>query len=222
VQFTEYVSKQIEPAIEDISSLSENSRKHIQKLIFTNVVNQFDIMIDNMILNNVRYYSIYNYLSSKMTKTITEQELINMLIDYENITNAIIERLKTAAKEAVLRQRHSLKLKFLLESLNLKDYITKRPMVQAGTGKVDKDVKQTKVKVPQSLLGYADWLYSRRNGIVHGSSSNVYLENDRQQLKKLYDFECPKRLQITIGSTKNAVTFYTNIVEIIQHQIHTI
>jgi len=32
-------------------------------------------------------------------------------------------------------------------------------------------------KIPYSICGYADWLYARRNSIVHGAGAKSLLEN---------------------------------------------
>ena len=219
-EFSEYLDKQIEPAIKDIQdALQDSNRKHIQKLVLTNIVDRFDVMIDKLILSNCRYEYIFDFLSDKMSDFITEKDLISLLINTDSIQAAIDERLKNMLRNSILRKRHSLKVKFVFEALAMKKYTSAAPLVQVGTGKIDDNGAQHgSVKVPSSVLGYADWLYSRRNAIVHGSDSK-YLDNDRNQLKKLYKFECPERYKITLGSLKNAVSFYRSIVDKITHAV---
>ena len=67
------------------------------------------------------------------------------------------------------------------------------------------------VKCPYSICGYADWLYSRRNSIVHGAGTSAFLKNDRQQLKKFYKREPAKTFKISVGSVQTTATFYKEV-----------
>ena len=51
-EFISYIDKQILSSVSDIKSLEDKSRKHVQKLIYTNLVDRFDVMIDRSILDN--------------------------------------------------------------------------------------------------------------------------------------------------------------------------
>ena len=82
--------------------------------------------------------------------------------------DVIIEKIKDLTRNKTLRERHSKKLhKILTVCLCWKNI--ERPRVSQG-GKIFKKTKKNNSQ-PNSILGYADWLYSRRNSLVHGDGS---------------------------------------------------
>lgn len=213
--FWEYVEKQIEPSVEDIKKLEDNSRKHVQKLIYTNLVDRFDVMVDHLILENCRSEFVIDAISPSLTETVNEAYLLQLLMNAETVQDAIDEKLKSAIRNSILRKRHSMKLQFLLKLFDRLEYSTKKPQVQPGNGNIAKSAKKTRVNIPHSVCGYADWLYSRRNAIVHGAGSSRYLNNDKVQLDKLYDYKCPNTLKLKIGAIKSSIKFYGCIYDII-------
>ena len=214
-----YIEKQINPSLDDIAGLGESSRKHVQKLVYTNLVDRFDVMVDHMVMENCRTESIFSSLSNHLNDSISESYLINLLMDSDNIQDVIDERLKDVARTNILRKRHSQKLDFLLKSFDLAEYTKAKPQVQVGNGKIVLSAKPstaTHVKVPNTVCSYADWLYARRNGVVHGSTGSKFLNNDIRMMKKLYNFECPKTFKMQIGAVKNAVNFYVCITDLLE------
>ncbi len=215
-----YIDKQINPSLTDIEELTEASRKHVQKLVYTNLVDRFDVMIDYMILANCRSESIYETLSDHLNDTISEAYLLELLMNSEDIQDVIDERLKDVSRTTILRKRHSQKVAFLLKAFDLAEYTKRKPQVQVGNGRIVPSAKPSTdktVKVPNSVCAYSDWLYARRNGIVHGSGGNKFLSNDRNRLKQLYKFDCPQTFTVRIGGVKNAVTFYSCIADLLEN-----
>lgn len=53
-EFTKFLSKELEPAVKDVEGLDAANRKPVQKLIYTNLVDGFDHLVDNIILDNCR------------------------------------------------------------------------------------------------------------------------------------------------------------------------
>jgi len=218
-EFRRYIDKQINPSLVDIGGLSEASRKHVQKLVYTNLVDRFDVMVDHMIMENCRAESIFSALSNHLSDSISESYLITLLMDSSNIQDIINERLKDVARTTILRKRHSQKLAFLLKAFDLAEYTRTKPQVQVGNGKIVSSAKPSSskaVKVPNTVCSYADWLYARRNGIVHGSGGSKMLDNDIRQMENLYRFDSPKTFNLKIGAIKNAVNFYLCIVELLE------
>jgi hypothetical protein len=214
-----YIDKQINPSLDDIKGLGEASRKHVQKLVYTNLVDRFDVMVDHMVMENCRSESIFSSLSNHLNESISESYLINLLMDSENIQDVIDERLKDVARTNILRKRHSQKLDFLLKSFDLSEYTKAKPQVQVGNGKIVQSAKPSTakhVKVPNTVCAYADWLYARRNGVVHGSTGSKFLKNDLAQLKKLYKFDCPKTFRMQMGAITNSVNYYLCICDLLE------
>jgi hypothetical protein len=89
------------------------------------------------------------------------------------------------------------------------------PRVNPANGQILEKIKPSNKQQPLSICGYADWLYSRRNSIVHGGGTNKFLDNDKAQLKKLFNCTAPGSVKIKLSSVENAATFYINVTEIL-------
>jgi len=212
--FEKYVDKQILPASSDVGKLDERSRKHVQKLIYASLVDQFDSMIDATILENCRAEHLVERATAGMTQQITEADLLKLLIQSGDIQEAVDEKLRMALRNSVLRERHSKKLAALLRALEVTIDYQSKPRVNVNTGHVIEKMKPFRKTIPHSICGYADWLYSRRNSVVHGAGT-TFLENDRVQMKKLYHCEPAKRLVVKLSSVRLAATFYKDVVSIL-------
>lgn len=214
--FKNYVDTQITPSVSEIKGLNDNSRKHVQKLVYTNLVDRFDVMVDTAILTNCRSEFVIEAISPSLTETVSEHYLLKLLMDTDNVQDAIDERLKAAIRNSILRKRHSQKLQFLLKLFDKLEYSKLKPQVQPGNGNIVQSSNITKVNIPHSVCGFADWLYSRRNAIVHGvSKTPSYLENDVKKLKELYKYDCPQSINLKFGAIEQTVRFYTCIVNIL-------
>jgi hypothetical protein len=214
--FKKYVDKQILPAFDDIKDLEDGSRKHVQKLVYTNLVDRFDVMVDHSILDNCRSEFVIEAISPSLTETVNESYLLQLLMNADTIQDAIDERLKSAIRNTILRKRHSLKLQFLLKLFERLEYSRGNPQVQPGNGNVLLTATKTKVNMPHSVCGYTDWLYSRRNAIVHGAGTSSYLKNDIKQLKHIYKFQCPNTFKLKIGAVSSTVKFYCCILNVLE------
>lgn len=216
-EFTKFVEGEIEPAIADIGKLAEKSRKHLQKLVYTNVVNRFDSMIDRLILDNCRTPELIEAAESDMKSQVTEAELLKLLMESTNLESAIDKRLKVSIGNTILRKRHSLKLKQVFEAFQPEQRVFNHPRVNIPNGKIiEKATPQKNLKIPYSICGYADWVYCRRNSLVHGAGSSSFLENDRKQLKKLYNREPTKTFKIGLGSIKTTANFYKEVTGLLK------
>ena len=214
--FTKYVEKEIDPAIDDLESLDERNRVHVQKLVYTNLVDRFDTMIDTSILDNCRENVCMDLALKDMTGTVTESDLVKILMHGENLQGALDIKLKNGLRNTVLRQRHSQKLTVLFSIFQPEINCYGVQRVNISTGKIlDKITPQNKT-IPYSISGYADWLYSRRNSIVHGAGGNKFLENDKKQLKKLYKKEPAKTFKVKLSSVTNTVVFFKEVIGLLK------
>lgn len=214
--FWKYIERQISPSVEDIQNLEDGSRKHVQKLIYTNLVDRFDVMVDHSILDNCRSEFVIEAISPSLTETVNESYLLQLLMNADSVQDAIDERLRNAIRNTILRRRHSQKLQFLLKLFERLEYTTKKPQVQPGNGTIVETAAKTNVNVPHSVCGYADWLYARRNAVVHGSGSSKYLANDKVQMRKLYDYDCPETFKLKIGAISSSIRFYGCVIELLE------
>lgn len=212
--FQKFVSGEVIPAIADLGKLDEKHRIHVQKLVYTNLVDRFDTVVDTSILDNCREESLVEEASKDLTGSVTESDLIRLLMHADNIQDAITTKLKNGLRNSVLRQRHSKKLQSLLGVLLPEINCWSLPRVNPADGKILEQIKPAGNQQPLSLCGYADWLYCRRNSIVHGGGKGKYLENDKVQLKKLFKCVPPDSIKIKLSSVENAATFYTELSDL--------
>ena len=213
--FQKFVNVEVLPAITDLGKLGDQNRIHVQKLVYTNLVDRFDTMVDSTLLMNCREESLVNEALKDLSGTISESDLIRLLINVDNLQEALDIKLKNSLRNSVLNQRHSKKLQAMFRLLNPDINYWNLPRVNPATGDILEQIKPPNKQQPLSICGYADWLYSRRNSIVHGGGTNRFLENDKNQLKKLFSCTAPNFIRIKLSSVENAVAFYlatTNIL----------
>jgi hypothetical protein len=213
--FTKYVDVQILPATTDVGNLDDPNRKHVQKLIYTNLCDRFDAMIDGTILDNCRVESLVTQATAGMTQQITEADLLKLLMHSGDIQDAINEKLRASLRNSVLRERHSKKLAKLFVAFGVTVDFQKKPKVNVNNGKILEKIKPQHETIPYSICGYADWLYSRRNSIVHGAGTASFLQNDKKQLKKIYNCTPAKKIRLKLSSTTTAADFYKSVVELL-------
>jgi len=215
-----FLKKEISPATSDIEKLEDASRKHIQKLVYTNMVDRFDTMVDKCLLANCREESLADEALKNSTSAVTEADLIRLLMQSDGLQDALQQRLQDGLRNTVLRQRHSRKLQSLIRTLapaSATDVPV--PRVNISTGSIVEKFKPQRKDVPHSIVGYADWLYSRRNSIVHGAGTNKYLENDRVQIKRLWKCDLGRTFKISVGSVRVALAFYLDLIEILRSEV---
>ena len=209
--FEKFLVKELVPGIDDLEKLADANRKHVQKLVYTNLVDRFDYLVDNLLLGNCREEFLVSKAFAQSDQPVKESDLINLLLDSADLQSAINTKLQNKLRLSVLRDRHSRKLYTLLNLCSEVGEFEKKPRVNPSTGEILDSFKIQVKAVPHSICGYADWLYSRRNAIVHGAGTSNFLAKDRKQIKKYYGIETTKGFKIPTSSIRTAVTFYTAV-----------
>ena len=216
-EFETFAAKQIDPAIIDLKELPDDSRKHIQRLLFTNLVDQFDVMVDRLLLQNCREDALAEKALSKATGNVTEGDLIRLLMNGDKLEEALATKLKDEIRNSTLSKRHSLKLKELLATLFEDQSLhTQMPRVNVNTGQIVDKFKIANKKMPHSVTGFADWLYCRRNAIVHGGTSVKISPVDLKRIKEIYKVDIAKSPKISLGSSTTALNFYRNLTGLLR------
>ena len=214
-EFTKFIENELIPGVDELEALSDRNRKHIQKLVYTNLVDRFDYMVDKLLLDNCQEEALVSKAFSGNDQPVTESDLITLLMNSDNLQSALNARLQDKLRLSVLRQRHSRKLSTFLNLLNDVGEFEKKPRVNPSKGEINDGFKVQNKKLPHSICGYADWLYSRRNAIVHGAGGAKFLNNDKVQIKKLYKTEVTNTFKISLSSIRTAATFYQQLCEIL-------
>lgn len=210
--FKKYIEKEILPATDELEKIKdEKSRKHLQKLAYTNIINRFDSMIDGALLDNCRSQYLIEKATSNLSSPVTESDLIRLLLKGKDIEEALTSKLIDSLRVNVLRERHSRKLCQLFELFGHTDKIWNHPRVNISTGKIMDKMTPVNKKMPYSICGYSDWLYSRRNALVHGAGEMNFLENDLKQLHKLFNCIPAKSFKIRVSTIRNAAVFYEEV-----------
>lgn len=217
-EFRKFVEEEINPAVEEIKAIKQDkSRQHLQKLIYTSLVDRFDSMVDTTIYANCRNEHFKKLADQGLKDNFTEKDMIDFLMESANFGEMIDNRLKAALRNSVARKRHAIKLQHLLEAF-CPEYAKNEPRVTYSSGIIrSQKIKIPKIsKAPVSVCGFADWLYSRRNAIVHGSGRSQLLKNDLEQIEKLWGRKPATSIKIKIGTTTIAANFYQAVCRILE------
>lgn len=215
LEFQKFISSEVTAATTELDGLTEASRKHLQKLVYTNLVDRFDVMIDKTILSNALHEKLLEDSLKKLDTPMTEADVLRLLMNGKDIQQDVEERVQTVLRNNVLRNRHSLKLQKLFEVFGKEPNAYKKPRVNISTGKILQEFTPQNNKVPTSVCGYADWLYSRRNSIVHGGGAGNISVTDLQQLKKLYNADVVKNTRLKLSAITVASEFYLGVVKML-------
>ena len=212
-QFKDFLEKELQPATSELDKFeNEDSRKHIQKLVFTNLVDRLDYCIDNTLLDILETDDEFmESILEKHKQPASESETLKIILS-DNPKDAAISRLKDTVRNTILRERHSQKIRKLLLILVISENEMKRARVNPAKGMILKSFKKQNDTIPTSVIGYCDWLYSRRNAIVHGGGRCKLLDNDLKQLKKQFKVEAAKTAKISLSSVRNTSAFYSELL----------
>jgi len=212
--FKNFVEKQILPAVNELTGLADARRVHLQKLVYTNLADRFDTLIDDLIKINGRQDSLLTQALKPFDQPMKESDLILLLMDAENLDSVFDAKIEEGLRNTVLRQRHSKKLRILFETVNPEEEL-RAPRVNRNTGNISDTEKIHDKKIPHGVLGFSDYLYSRRNSLVHGAGKSQFLKNDLLQMKKLYKVDMNKRFRISSNSVAVSAKFYSCIADIL-------
>lgn len=216
--FIRFCSSDIESAIEELGAIQNDmNRKHLQRLVYVNLINRFDYLIDKLLLwfgvNNLKFRT--EILKSLDEESITKKEVFEIFFLKEKSYDFIISKLRDVVRLRNLRERHSTKLHKITKILDFKNI--EKPRVNNSDGKILSE-RTKHSSIPNSILGYADWLYCRRNSIVHGDGTN-YTNQDLEHLKKNYTINVSKTFKLSLPSIKTAITFYKDLLNMIKDEI---
>ncbi len=216
LDFEKFVKGEVKKAITELEGLEEGSRKHLQKLVYTNMVDRFDVMVDKTLLNNSLNDKLLDDALKKLDSPVSEADVLKLLMDGSDINQIVEVRVQNILRDGILRGRHSNKLSKLFEVVGLDKNLWSKPRVNISTGKILASFTPQNNKIPTTVCGYADWLYSRRNSIVHGGGSAKMLANDIAQLKKLFKSEVAKTTRLSFSALGVTSVFYLGVIKLIK------
>lgn len=191
---------------------SEEGRKHFQKLVYTNLVDRFDYMVDQALIENWEQENLVSDASKWLDRPLTVAEFVNAVLNQVDFKKFAEHKVHEYLRSTILRDRHSMKVSKLCAVFSVKESWNEQ-RVNISTGQILKKITPQNKTTPYSICGYADWLYSRRNAIVHGGG-NKFLKNDVEQIKKQFKCTIAKSVKIQLASIKVTGSFYLSLLEL--------
>ena len=209
--FLDFCKSDIQSAVQELKTIkTEANRKHLQKLVYVHSINRFDYLVDRLLL----WFSINNdslreeILRSIKEESISRKEVFELFFMKERSYDSVTDQIRDLARNGLLRERHANKLgKILATCLDWKSI--KKPRVNKD-GKIFASIKINKNQ-PNSIVGYADWLYSRRNSLVHGDGRQ-YDSRDFNFIRIHYNVNLPKTFRLQLASITSAINFYEDLL----------
>lgn len=207
-KFSVYLEKDFKPAYEEISKIAvSKNRVHIQKLLYVSLLNRFDSAIDEFFYENPESDVLESAIKSSLSQPLTAYEMIGLIRGGEDV---IADKIRSIVKAEVGRKKHVDKLSMMLKQLGFSDSEVKKNRVNNASGSILDAYSATKTH-PVSILGYADWLYARRNILVHSTNSNSDSKL-KKRFKETYNVALPNSIRLSISALKTASKFYTDLM----------
>jgi hypothetical protein len=212
-EFKKFLAQELQPAMLELKELQDDkSRKHIQKLVFANLVDRLDFCIDKTFLCMLESDDRFlQEIMDKHNQPISESDMLKMILS-ENPKELVFSKLRDTLRSTALKERHSKKLCKLLQYFGKKENELKSHRVNPSTGHILTTFKKQNNTIPTSIIGYSDWIYSRRNAIVHGGGDNRLSDNDITQLKRCFNVDPAKSAKLSLASIKTTSIFYNDLL----------
>ena len=218
-RFEDFIKDEVGEAIKELEIIkTESNRRHLQRLVYVDLVNRFDALVDNLLVQ-FSSIDIGNFKKKVLNETKDTEVFLKDIYEIfltQDPKNAVQLRVEEVTRGRFLNQRHSDKLRILLhDCFLLADTDLQRPRVFTNKGQIFADITRLKpYQVPDSIIGYADWLYCRRNSIVHGDGKNLN-KKDLDTMKKKFQAELSEKMRLQIASIRSAQIFYTDLCKIL-------
>ncbi len=218
--FEKFTTSEINSALEELVKIEkENNRKHLQRLVFVNLINRFDVLIDNLLLHfatdNSSNFS--NLVLEKVKDVNVSMKDFYEILLSDKQNEKVNEKVEEIVRSNFLRERHSKKLRILLrDCLLLDNSDLDRPRVNANDGRIHSSYTPRDNKIPPSIIGYADFIYSKRNAVVHGDGKrSSMLKQDSDFIEKNFKTKPLQFISIKLSSIESTVTYYSYICRFI-------
>jgi hypothetical protein len=213
-KFEDFTNTEVGAAVKELEGITtESNRKHLQRLVYVDLINRFDALVDSLLLQ----FSILDGEFKKKVLNETKDEAIFLKEIYEIFLSedpklAVQQRVEAVTQTRFLNQRHSDKLRILLANCFFwKDGELQRPRVFTNNGKIfTETTRLNPYQIPDTVIGYSDWLYSRRNSIVHGDGKKL-ASKDIEIMKRKFSSNPTSSMRLQLASIKSAQVFYTDL-----------
>ena len=224
-KFEKFINSEIESAIKELLKIkTESNRKHLQRLVYVNLINRFDSLVDTLLL---KFTLIESDFKKRVLNEIKEEPVylkdVYDIILSKDPKASVEKRVENIVRVKFLNQRHSIKLRQLLYyGFGWKDTDMDRPRVFTNNGSLFNDVtRRDGAKTPDSVIGYADWLYSRRNSFVHHDKLEI-TKVDADYIKRKFNIKVAGAISLKISSIKSASKYYLDLCGILKNNLNNL
>jgi hypothetical protein len=213
--FQKFAEQDVSAAISELKKIKKDeNRKHLQRLVYANLIDRFDVLIDELLLElaTLPNNSFHTRVLLKVSDIPVSQKDFYEVMVSNDAKKVIEEQIKNIVRSEFIRSRHSAKLRVLLEDgFEVEKNQLNKSRVNANDGRVQTTFKRRSVTVPSTVIGYSDYLYARRSGIVHGTGTSIS-KQDTDYLTKTFDAKT-KAIGIKLSSVLSAAQFYKHLTE---------
>lgn len=215
IEFKKYLEKDFRPAYKEIGGLDSKNRVHIQKLLYVSLLNRFDSSLDEFfrINSNLDIEGLGSTIKDFMDTPVSTSMLIESL--KEGISY-LEDRRRSAIMSDIARKKHVDKARLMLKTIGFDDKSLNSSRVNNAKGAILKTFKTTTSNAPASILGFIDWLYCRRNILVHSGGGSTFDQSVIERFKRDYKVNLTT-IRLSYGALSIADNFYSDLLKSIEN-----
>lgn len=213
-KFNSFCDQEISAAIKELGGI-KRSRVKLQKLVYVHLVDNFDQLIDRLLLWSSTHLSrAREEVLSQMSGTpISIKRIYELFLLGEKAKESIEREIIEKTLQEHIRNNHASKVSLLARYVSW-DEVNKNMRITvsgriSGTALAGPSVQKN---VPTSVKGFAHYLFARRNGISHGDSIR-FNGKDRETITEQYKVKLPPSFRIKPATIETAVTFYRDFLK---------
>lgn len=209
-EFKKFLEKDFRLAYKEIEGLADRSRVHIQKLLYVSLLNRFDSTLDEFFAlnSNLEIDGLGSTIKDFLETPVTTSMLIESL---KSGVGILEDRRRSAIMSEVSRKKHVDKARLMLKTIGFDDGSLNSSRVNNATGRIFKNFAAKGSNAPASIIGFIDWLYCRRNVLVHSGGGSAFDGSVVERFKKSYNIKLTS-IRLSYGALSIADRFYSDLL----------
>ena len=210
--FKKYLEKDFRPAYYEIGRLDDKNRIHIQKSLYISLLNRFDSTLDDFFKSNSnsKFDGLNEMIKEFLETPVTTQMLMKSL---KEGVGYLEDKRRAAIMGEVSRKKHVDKARLMLKTIGFDDKGLNSSRVNNLTGGIFNSFEKTSSNAPSSIIGFIDWLYCRRNVLVHSGGRSAFDKKMVDRFQKGYKVKLTT-IRISYGALSIADKFYSDLLKL--------
>src|SRR5438132_9728167 len=102
-EFEAFLDSEVSSATTELEGIAETSRKHLQKLVYTNLVDRFDSMVDHVLLDNAFNETLLGDALKILNQPLSEGEILRLFVDASRAKTHVNDRVQETLRNNLLR-----------------------------------------------------------------------------------------------------------------------